>query len=100
FTKKISFDAGSQLSGSLIEVSGKLYGYTGNGGSNGYGTIFSYTLSNGTFSDLFDFDIFTTGGGPYGELIQAPNSKLYGITSGGGTYGGGTIFEYDITNSA
>ncbi len=98
FTKKISFDAGTQQYTSLIEVSGTLYGVTANGGANGYGTLFSYVLSNGAFSDLFDFDN-TTGSQPNGELIQASNGKLYGITTGGGAIGSGTLFEYDIAHS-
>jgi uncharacterized repeat protein (TIGR03803 family) len=30
---------------------------------------------------------------PTGTVVQGPNGNLYGMTSGGGTVGGGTLFE-------
>jgi uncharacterized repeat protein (TIGR03803 family) len=41
---------------------------------------------------LFDFN-GTDGNGAYSALIFDASGNLYGTTTGGGTYGGGTVFE-------
>lgn len=41
---------------------------------------------------LFDFN-GADGNGPYGALIFDASGNLYGTTTGGGKYGGGTVFE-------
>ena len=58
---------------------GKLYGMTTNGGSSGYGVIFSFDPSSSTYTKLKDFDN-TNGANPYGSLMQASDGKLYGMT--------------------
>ena len=68
------------------------------GGQNGLGVIFSYDIAGNTCSDLHDF-ITASGSRAYGSLIQASDGKLYGMTFGGGLYGYGVIFSYDITDS-
>ncbi|MEZ4939679.1 MAG: hypothetical protein R3D58_02360 [Saprospiraceae bacterium] len=87
---------GSYPYGSLVELDGKFYGMTNEGGSSGgYGVIFEYDPSGGgTYSVLHEFD-YTDGGFPYGSLVEL-DGKFYGMTSGGGSSGGyGVIFEYD-----
>ena len=99
FTKKIDFDntlKGSNPNGSLMQASnGKLYGMTRKGGSNDYGVIFEYDPVTNTFTKKTDFDGSNKGRYPYGSLMQASNGKLYGMTYGGGTQGGGVLFEFD-----
>lgn len=73
---------------------GNLYGMSSQGGVNGVGTIFSYTPSNATYSKLQDLDS-VNGGIPFGNLLQASNGLLYGMTSIGGNYGVGVIFSFD-----
>ncbi|MEO8413678.1 MAG: choice-of-anchor tandem repeat GloVer-containing protein [Ginsengibacter sp.] len=81
--------------GSLVQVAnGKLYGMTKNGGSNGYGVIFSYALQDTILTKLADFDS-TNGSYPYGDLTMASNGKLYGMASEGGTKNAGTVFSFD-----
>jgi uncharacterized repeat protein (TIGR03803 family) len=90
-----SFDTanGSYPMGSLVQASdGNLYGMTSNGGSSTYyGTIFKCTLS-GTLSTLVNFNK-TNGSGANGNLIQASDGNLYGMTSSGGSSNYGTLFK-------
>ncbi len=81
--------------GSLIQASdGKLYGMTQSGGANDGGMIFSYNISTGTYSDIYDFSIDNN---PQGSLIQASNNLLYGMTQFGGADTAGIIFSYNIS---
>lgn len=102
YTKKHDFtDAtGSFPEGQLIQASnGKLYGLAGFGGSFNSGVLYEYDLTTDTYTNLVDFDGPIYGGGPHGRLVEAPNGKLYGLNSHGGTGGYGTLFEFDITSS-
>lgn len=80
------FDGTLLLSGSI------LYGEAGN-------SIFEYDLSTNTEKQLYTF-----AGGPndgseaLGSLIQS-GSMLYGITFGGGAFGDGTIFGYNLATN-
>ncbi len=91
--------------GSLIQLSsGKLYGSTYLGGIDTSGVIFSYNPATNVYSDLYEFQNKSTGTNPKGSLVQANNSKLYGVTySGGDTSfihpGGGTIYCFDPTTN-
>jgi uncharacterized repeat protein (TIGR03803 family) len=102
YQKKHDFiDAtGSFPEGELIQASnGKLYGLTGFGGAFNFGTLFEYDLNTSTYNSLTDFDYTVLGGSPHGKLLEAPNGKLYGLNSHGGTGGYGTLFEFDIITS-
>ncbi|UCF05457.1 MAG: T9SS type A sorting domain-containing protein [bacterium] len=78
--------------GSLIYVDSLLYGMTADGGTSASGTIF-YINPDGTGYDvLYHFGSAPDDGiTPSGSLTFI-DSLLCGMTSGGGTYGGGTIF--------
>jgi uncharacterized repeat protein (TIGR03803 family) len=82
--------------GGLVQATnGYLYGTTGGGGTNGYGTVFKITPS-GTLTTLYSFCAqsgCTDGFNPYGALVQATNGYLYGTTEGGGANGYGTVFK-------
>jgi uncharacterized repeat protein (TIGR03803 family) len=99
YTKKLDFDGpvkGSYPNGSLIQATnGKLYGMTTSGGGFDKGVIFEYSLITNTYTKKLDFDGLGKGSSPYGKLLQATNSKLYGMTSEGGTTSNGVLFEYD-----
>ncbi len=84
--------------GSFIQANnGLLYGMTYEGGDAGKGTIFNYNISTKTETDIWDFGSVTNDGQyPYGSLIRANDSLLYGMASGGGIYDTGTIFCYNI----
>jgi len=92
---------GSQPAASLIDVNGTLYGTTSSGGANGTscnytgcGTVFALDRRTGAETVLYSFcsqGACTDGAQPFGNLIDV-DGTLYGTTSGGGSYEGGTMF--------
>ena len=102
YSKLINFSGvsyGTSPHGSLIEINGKLYGMTSEGGTANNGILYQYEISSATFHKLVDFDGANKGSSPYGSLIEASTNKLYGMTRGGGANSKGVLFEYDITGS-
>ncbi|MEO8765347.1 MAG: choice-of-anchor tandem repeat GloVer-containing protein [Ginsengibacter sp.] len=97
-------DFGANINGSKVSASlllagnGKLYGMTVYGGTGGNGIIFCYDPVTNTYTKLKDFDKIN-GANPYGNLVQASDGKLYGMTAGGGTNGYGVIFSFDPSSS-
>ena len=93
---------GSYPYGSLTLSSSKLYGMTEGGGRpffhNGTvisdnGTVFSINTDGTGFSLLHSFGVGPSdGGGPFGSLTLS-ETKLYGMTAGGGSDYAGTIFS-------
>jgi len=70
----------------LMDNEGNLYGTTLRGGSNGQGTVFKLTYSNGRWTNtvLHDFTGGTDGGAPYGNVVMDADGNLYGTASRGG----------------
>jgi uncharacterized repeat protein (TIGR03803 family) len=64
---------------------GNIYGTTGSGSANGYGTVFKITTA-GKLTTLYSFD-YTNGANPSGALVQGSDGNFYG-TAGGGTANG------------
>jgi uncharacterized repeat protein (TIGR03803 family) len=78
---------------------GKLYGTTAFGGAHDDGTVFSITTS-GALTTLYSFCSLAQcddGYVPYAGLLEGPDGKLYGTTSEGGLYNGGTVFSISIS---
>jgi len=95
FTKLLDFDGanGSNPYGSLFyDGSTFLYGMAASGGANDNGTIFKLKTDGTGFAKLFDFSFATSGATPYGSLIS-DGTSLYGMTTGGGAKGSGTVFK-------
>lgn len=86
---------GKEPVASLVNLNGTLYGTTLDGGSAGYGTVFSVTPS-GTEQVLHSFQGGSDGEYPHAGLV-ALNGTLYGTTNGGGGAkrcgGCGTVFS-------
>ena len=66
-----------------------------------YDYIYEYNPNNQHFNVLHAFDVDSTQ--IYGvpdrlSLILASNGMIYGVTYGGGAYGDGTMFKYDLLN--
>jgi uncharacterized repeat protein (TIGR03803 family) len=102
YTNKFNFNSttGSYPFGSLnLASNGKMYGMTNQGGANSFGVLFEYDPATSTYSKKLDFNNTTNGANPKGNLTQAGNGKLYGMTNAGGTSGTGVLFEYDPATS-
>lgn len=91
---------GDNPAGRLLKAGKALYGTTyAGGGSNDQGTVFTLTPAGAedviyAFNDNNDNDGFNPAAG----LIKV-HGELYGTTSGGGTYGWGTVFEISKTGN-
>lgn len=97
------FPFGNSILGALLHATdNKLYGYLGfsNGSYAGTnGNIFSYDISSGIYTDIYDCSDPLKGNSPEGELFQASDGMLYGMMLYGGVYNKGTIFQYDPITS-
>jgi len=88
------------IPGKLTQTSnGKIYGMSEDGGALGGGFIFELDLQTKSIINIQDFSSIL-GEEPNGSLLQASNGKLYGMTSDGGLYNSGVIFEYNIINDS
>lgn len=93
----VGINGSNPYSGVIQGSNGKLYGLTPNGGLNHDGTIYEFDIATKTYTKLYDFD--NANGYPSvdgGEMMQASNGKLYGVTTSGGI-AWGTIFEFDLS---
>ena len=78
-----------------------LYGTTNQGGAYNEGTVFSVPVTGGTPTTLVTFNgasgINANGQNPTaGVIVSADGSTLYGTTSAGGDYNGGTVFSLSL----
>ena len=71
------------------------YGITAEGGTNNTGTIYKIDAGNIRLTTIYSFPPKIEGGQPFGGLTQAENGKVYGVTSRGGKFSGGILFEWD-----
>ncbi len=72
-----------------------LYGVTPYGGNDGAGVIFHIDKTTALQTVDYSFPILVPGNGPAGNLTYGGNGKFYGMTSAGGDYSMGIIFEWD-----
>jgi uncharacterized repeat protein (TIGR03803 family) len=79
----------------LLDSAGDLYGTTQLNGANDEGSVFKLTPQNGSwvYTSLHDFTFFPDGAEPKGNLLMDSSGNLYGMTSYGGQYGGGNVWE-------
>jgi uncharacterized repeat protein (TIGR03803 family) len=87
-------DGANPWAGLTRDGSGNLYSTTEYGGAHNSGTIFKLA-PNGKESLLYTFTggNNTDGAWPFGGLIKDSAGNLYGTTTGGGVYSGGTVFK-------
>jgi uncharacterized repeat protein (TIGR03803 family) len=82
--------------GLVSDAAGSFYGVTYFGGPHTKGEVFRvlYTAANGwSECAAYGFKGGKDGAAPYGGLIFDASGNLYGTTSSGGAYGGGTVFK-------
>jgi uncharacterized repeat protein (TIGR03803 family) len=89
---------GGEPVGPVIQgMDGYLYGTTRRGGdANGDGVVFRLTTAGKKIKILHTFN-GTDGSQPLGGLVQASDGNFYGVTSGFGTSGFGTL--YSVTSA-
>ncbi len=104
FTNLHSFTGGADGAdpspGSLLLWSNTLYGAADYGGSNGYdrsgyGTVFSLSTNGSNFRSLYSFTGGADGAYPSASFTNS-GETLYGVASGGGAAGNGTIFSLGL----
>jgi uncharacterized repeat protein (TIGR03803 family) len=84
---------GGPWAGLIADSKGTFYGTTTFGGKgNGLGTVFSEDAT-GHFSVLHVFKGGEDGETPYPGLVRDTSGNLYGVTTFGGTNGGGILFK-------
>jgi uncharacterized repeat protein (TIGR03803 family) len=82
--------------GDLVSVNGTLYGTTKEGGSAGWGTVFTSSLT-GAERVLYNFKAGTKDGGYPFDGLTYLDGKFFGTTKEGGSAGWGTVFVVDVT---
>lgn len=103
FTSIHSFDeatGGFFPNGLLHRLSdGLLYGMTSSGtGLNSNGIVFRIDQPGSAFANLHAFTV-SDGKRPKGGLLDGGDGFLYGLTSLGGDFGGGTLFRLDPSSA-
>ncbi len=88
-----SINNGANPMGNLTISGSTIYGMTYGAGAYGTGTIFQINTDGTGYQVLHSFgSIANDGSYPYGSLTLS-GTTLYGMTSDGGAYGAGTIFQ-------
>lgn len=78
---------------------GNIYTLVKGGGNNYIGTLAEHVPGTNALTAKVHFASGLTGSTPYGNLMEAANGKLYGMTYSGGTNNKGVLFEYNIATS-
>jgi uncharacterized repeat protein (TIGR03803 family) len=91
-------DGGSPYAGVLRDAAGSLYGTTCCSGADGAGVVFKIDAA-GKETVLHAFTGGSDGGWPYAGLAHDNAGNLYGVSSGGGDFGKGVVFEVDTAGA-
>ena len=87
---------GSYPSGGVtLDAAGNIYGTTESAGTGGCGAVWELTPNGNTWTEttLYDFGNQPDGCSPAWGIILDSSGNLYGATSNGGPYNGGTVFQ-------
>jgi hypothetical protein len=71
-----------------------LIGVTSNGG-NEFGTLFKTDNNGNNLNNIHLFDGISGANPRYTQLTYVGNHTLYGVTTSGGKYNNGVLFEYN-----
>jgi uncharacterized repeat protein (TIGR03803 family) len=83
----------SPAAGLVQGSDGALYGTTPVGGSSDSGTVFKLNTDGTGYTVLRSFSVSGGDGLDAFGAVQGSDGALYGVTLGGGTSGGGTVFK-------
>ncbi len=86
---------GADPNGDLVEVNGKFYGTTSDGGNAGWGIVFSMSVEDGIVRQYSFPGDEIDGGRPAAGLLNL-DGILFGTTQYGGSEGFGTIFKIPV----
>ena len=90
-------DGTGPLSGVIIDAYGSVFGATPQAGLYGFGNVFMLSRQADGFweeSVLYNFMGDNDGGYPTGGVVlQSSTGNLLGMTSGGGVFGNGVLYE-------
>jgi len=78
----------------VVGADGSIYGTTTGGGTYDGGIVFQLqppSVAGGTWTETILYNFMESGG--FSNVVFGADGKLYGATSGGGSYGQGTVFE-------
>lgn len=100
----------------IIASDGNLYGTYPHGGmtingvapSNGFGGGIFRVTQTGGLTGVYNINPLSTtsnggfgdGGQPWGPVMQAGNTSLYGAASGSGRFNGGTLFKVNLNGTS
>jgi uncharacterized repeat protein (TIGR03803 family) len=76
-----------------------MWGMTQGGGIDKVGVIFSTDATGDNFTERYQFSYTNIGARPEQTQLIEYNGKFYGMTSNGGIYNDGVIFEWDSTTN-
>lgn len=85
---------GSNPNAELVDVKGRLYGTTDEGGYYGGGVAFSVKRKNNAETTVVSFGCCSDGYYPSSGMINHKGT-LYGTTQSGGQFGQGTVYSLD-----
>ena len=91
-------DGANPRGGLITDKRGAMYGTTESGGIAGLGTVFKLLAPNSHNNawreeQLYKFSAVSDGAGPVAGLTFGKSGDLYGTTSAGGAFFGGTVFR-------
>jgi uncharacterized repeat protein (TIGR03803 family) len=91
---------GASPNGGVVDINNILYGTTNTGGLNNRGGVFSFSLESRQEKIIYSFSDNNSDGIFPNATVISVNDQLYGTTTGGGDYGGGTVYSFNPTTGA
>jgi uncharacterized repeat protein (TIGR03803 family) len=91
-------DAQYPAAGVAVGKNGTLYGTTSSGGANGSGALYQLTKTTKGWTEkvIHSFGASGDGSFPYDGLMLDASGNLFGVTSGGGAVGVGTVYRLTL----